>query len=414
VNVPSAFQLFVEDRDWFRAHDIVQVRPSGFTSPGLTAWRAVTLANVNPTQAIERFDQAADAFLADREPENLEELMERGGQWSGANQQLWAKFFRARARVAEAIRTPAKATELLGQVIDSLQGTESGWRSTEVSRFRVLIEVLFHMASDPFSFHFDEARREYMREMRRSETPVEDRLALDFISDAECAFQGFATDPLNAITHNRIGTALQALAKIRSIGPGLTEAVSRPIGRQLLGAAMGPVRTWMHRALESIKDEAKLRAVLLRLLQSGKPRYAQVRHGPIEHGKDVSVLLDIDGASVLRHYQVKCGDLDTRKWRDSKNELEDIFLVPMSSLHLPVTPDRVEAVLLTNGHANSYVEPSIEGWIKEQQADHGRKIEFKHLDAFVDWIIEHNLVNELQVALREQGIEMMQPFANRD
>jgi hypothetical protein len=170
----------------------------------------------------------------------------------------------------------------------------------------------------------------------------------------------------------------------------------------------------MHRALESIKDEAKLRAVLLRLLQSGKPRYAQVRHGPIEHGKDVSVLLDIDGASVLRHYQVKCGDLDTRKWRDSKNELEDIFLVPMSSLHLPVTPDRVEAVLLTNGHANSYVEPSIEGWIKEQQADHGRKIEFKHLDAFVDWIIEHNLVNELQVALREQGIEMMQPFANRD
>jgi hypothetical protein len=86
----------------------------------------------------------------------------------------------------------------------------------------------------------------------------------------------------------------------------------------------------------------------------------------------------------------------------------------MSSLPLPPdTPDRVEAVLVTNGHANPYVEPLMEGWIK-QQADHGRKIEFMHLDAFVDWIMDHDLVNELRVALREQGIEMIQPFADRD
>jgi hypothetical protein len=412
LNVLSAFQLFVEDRDWFRAHDIVKARPNGFTSPALTGWRAVTLANVNPTEAVERFDEAADAFAADSEPKDFEELMQRGGQWSGANQQLWAKFFRARARIAEAIRAPAKAIELLGQAINGLQGTESGWHSSEVSRFHVLIKVLSHMASDPFSFNFDEARREYVREMRLSETPVEDRLALDFISDAECTFRGFATDPLSGITRIRIGTALEALAKIRSIGPHLTEAVRQPISRQIYGAMMGPVPTWMHRALESIKDEAKLRAVLLRLLQSGKPRYAQVRHGPLEDGKDVSVLLDIEGASVLRHYQVKCGDLNKKKWRDSKNELEEIFLVPMNSPQLSVTPDRVEAVLLTNGHANQHAEPAMKGWIK-QQADHGRKIEFMHLDAFVDWIMEHNLVNELRVALRDQGIEMIQPFADR-
>jgi hypothetical protein len=178
----------------------------------------------------------------------------------------------------------------------------------------VLIKVLLHVASDPFSFSFDEARQEYMREMRISEETAEDRLALTFISDAEFAFQGFATNPLSAITHNRIGTALEALAKIRSIGPGLAEAMREPIGKQLLAATMGPVHTWMHRALESIRDEAKLRAVLLRLLQSGKPRYAQVRHGSLEYGKDVSVLLDIESASVLRHYQMKCGDLDMKKW----------------------------------------------------------------------------------------------------
>jgi hypothetical protein len=298
--------------------------------------------------------------------------------------------------------------------MDSLKGTETGWHSTEASRFHVLIKVLSHMASDPFSFNFDKARREYIFEMRLSETHMEDRLALSFISDAERTFQGFATAPLSGITRSRIGTALEALAEIRSIGPDLVDAVSPDIGRQLLGATMGPLSTWMYRALESIKDEAKLRAVLLRLLQSGKPRYAQVRHGPLEYGKDISVLIDIDGFIVLRHYQLKCGEIDNKKWRDSKEEVEETFRIPMSSLQLPDTPDRIEAVLLTNGHANTYVEPKIEGWIEEQRTAHGRKIEFMHLDAFVKWISEHDLKNELRMALREQGIEMIQPFADRD
>jgi hypothetical protein len=107
LNVPSAFQLFVEDRDWFRAHDIVKARPNGFTTPGLTGWRAVTLANVTPTEAVERFNDAADAFAADRYPDD-DDLTRRGGHWSGANQQLWAKFCRARARVEEAMRAPGK------------------------------------------------------------------------------------------------------------------------------------------------------------------------------------------------------------------------------------------------------------------------------------------------------------------
>jgi hypothetical protein len=60
-----------------------------------------------------------------------------------------------------------------------------------------------------------------------------------------------------------------------------------------------------------------------------------------------------------------------------------IFLVPMSSLQLPPdTPDRVEGVLVTNGHANAYVEPLIEGWIKTEETDHRREIEFMHLACF--------------------------------
>jgi hypothetical protein len=405
LNVPSALQLFVVDRDWLRANEIVSARPNAFTTPGLAGWRAVTLASVNPMEAVERFDEAADAFSADSLPDH-DDLMRRGGHWSGINQQLWAKFFRARARIAEAVRSPARVKELLAQATDCFAGTESGWHSHDASRFHVLIKVLSNMVSDPASFSFDQARREYMFEMRISEETEEDRLALTFISDAEGAFRGFATDPLSELTRNRLGTALEALARIRSIGPGLTEAARPEIGKQVHGAMMGPVHTWMHRALESIRDEAQLRAALLRLLQSGRPRYAQIRHGPIEYGKDIAVLLDIDGSAVLRHYQVKCGDINMKKWRESKDELEEIFLVPMNSLQLPVTPDRIEAVLLTNGHANQHVEPVIDGWINTQWSDHQRKIEFMHIDAFVDWIAEHNLVNELRTALRERCIKI--------
>jgi hypothetical protein len=125
LNIPSAFHLFVYGRDWSGAHEIVKARKDAFTTPGLMGWRAVTLANVTPAEAMTHFDKAADAFSADTQPDS-EELTRRGGYWSGANQQLWAKYFRARARLIESIRHPARVRELLGQAVDALVGTEAG------------------------------------------------------------------------------------------------------------------------------------------------------------------------------------------------------------------------------------------------------------------------------------------------
>jgi hypothetical protein len=109
--------------------------------------------------------------------------------------------------------------------------------------------------------------------------------------------------------------------------------------------------------------------------------------------------------AVLRHYQVKCGDIGKIKWRESKNEMEEMFQVPLTSFQLPVVPQQIEGVLITNGHANPYVEPVIDGWLQEQRDTHRRVVEFMHLDALVDWITKDRLVNELRAALREQGID---------
>ena len=101
---------------------------------------------------------------------------------------------------------------------------------------------------------------------------------------------------------------------------------------------------------------------------------------------------------------MKCGDIGKAKWRESKDEMEEMFQVPLTSFQLPTAPQRTEGVLVTNGHANPYVEPTIAGWLEEQRATHGRSVEFMHLDKLVDWISKNQLVNELRIALREYGV----------
>ncbi|MBI3864904.1 MAG: hypothetical protein HY290_23760 [Planctomycetia bacterium] len=407
LNIPSAFHLFIGDGDWRGAHEVVKLRESAFRAPGLKGWRAVTLAHLEPENAVFRFDEASDAFATDSQPATTEEYIERGGSWSGINQQLWAKYFRARARVVESIRSPENVKQLLASAAESLVETDSGWHNGEVSQFRVLINVLAKLVSDPKSFSDENARREYQFEIRlSSEETEEDRLALTFISEAAAAFHGFETDPASELTRNHLGLALDALTRIPNIGPDVTDAVRPEIGKRALAAVFGPTRTWMHRALESIADEAILRKVLLRLLQAGLPLFAQVRHGPIEYGKDIVSLIQLDGAIVLRQYQAKCGDIDKKKWRESKDELEETFLVPLSTFQLPVAPDRIESILVTNGHANPYVEPVMDGWFRDQREKHGRRVEFMHLDALVDWVVEHRLVNELRAAFQEQQINI--------
>jgi hypothetical protein len=371
----------------------------------LKGWRAVTLANLNPSDAIARFDEAADAFAADQEP-SLEELAKRGG-WSSRNRDLWAKYFRARARVVEVIQAPAKVKEFLAAAAEALD-TEEGWHSGEVSRFHVLIKVLTKLVSEPHLFNAENASREYQQEISMSRETEDDRLALTFIHEAASAFHGFKTDPVSEITQNHLGRALESLAKIPNIGPEVTNAVRLPIGKKALATLLGPVRTWMHRGLAAITDETSFRRVLLRLLQAELPLYAQLRHGPIEYGKDISVLLENEGLVILRHYQVKCGDINSKKWRESKDELEEILLVPLSDFQLPASPQRLEAILVTNGHANPFVEPAMQGWFKEQREQRGRQVTFMHLDELVDWIVEHRLVNELRLALDEQGIDVQE------
>lgn len=217
-NIPSAFHLFTADRDWRGAYQIVEKRSGAFVSPGLRGWLAVTLAHVRPAEAVTWFDEAADAFGLDALG-SWEELKARGGSWSGFNQQVWAKYFRARARVAESIRNPERVKNLLATAANELSGMEWGCHSSSVSRFHVIIKVLSTLVSDPSSFSGEDARWEYEREIGMFGKTDEDRLALTFISEAAEAFREFTSDPASALTRNRLGIAFDALGTFRRLVP---------------------------------------------------------------------------------------------------------------------------------------------------------------------------------------------------
>jgi hypothetical protein len=66
--------------------------------------------------------------------------------------------------------------------------------------------------------------------------------------------------------------------------------------------------------------------------------------------------------------------------------------------------DAREGILVFNGHANTNVEPVMQGWLDDQTKS-GRQFRFMHLDDLVNWIVDNALVTELRTVLTELGIE---------
>ena len=406
LNLPSAFQIFVQLGDYEGANDVITECPEGFATPGLRGWKAAVQGLMTPSEAPEKFAEAADAFAGDRLPVD-ENLRKTRGSWSSINVDLWAKYFRSRSTLALAIRNPERVRELIREAADALQGTEWGWHDPRVSKFGILVQCLAHLIGEEPGLTPEDAQKKFLSEVRLSGDEEHDPAAMRFFALASESFDGFRADPAKEITTGKLSRALDALAQIPLIGPELTEIVTPVMGERAYEEVLGQNRTWIYRTLESIGAEVVLQKLLLRLLEAQLPLYAQILHGPLEYGKDVVVLLEEDGQRVLRMYQLKCGNISQPVWRNASSELEEMFLVPLSDLQVPEPVDVRKGILLTNGHANSNVTPVMDGWFKEQREVHKRDIEFMHLDSFVQWIMKYRLINEFKAALNELGLEVI-------
>jgi hypothetical protein len=287
---------------------------------------------------------------------------------------------------------------------ESLEGTDSGFVHDQVWRFRVLVVALLQLIREGV-LDVDRTRKELLGAQRLFGLSSDDPIIEQFVDSAARAFDAFRDDPVQALTGGELYIALEILTRIPLLVSEVAAAISPAIGGKAYAELLGPHRTWIHRTLEAIGDEAQLRKIILRLVQAQLPRYAQIRHGPLEHGKDVVAVIDMGGRRMLRMWQAKIHDMTVPKWRESRNELEEMYLVPLPSLHFEGEVDEREGILVCNGHANPNVELVMAGWFAEQERDHHRRFRFMHLDDLVNWIIDDRLENEFRAVLDELGIK---------
>jgi hypothetical protein len=404
MNISSAFTLFRRAGDYQAAHAVIEMCPEAFTSHGLRGWKAAIAGLLNPDEAVERFTEASATFAEDVQDE---ETLQWTGHWSSINIDLWAKYFAARAAVARIVREPARAIELVRQASAAMEGTESGWSNPQARCLRILVASIIEIWDGEAVVGFAEAREALLRQGRRSGFNNDDRLAGQFLEEAAEAFALLRDDPPRAMTSGRLAAALKTLSRISLMGSEVVAAIEPRIGEAAYQHLLGPVRTWIHRTLESIRDERILQRVLLRLMQARLPLYAQVRQGAIEYGKDIVALVEVEGRVQLEMYQVKVGDINMPLWGDIMYQLEQMFLVELKDIQLPIVPDSREGILIFTGHFNEYVEPIADGWIKQQKDLLNRSFRTMHLDDIVTWIVKFRLGSELRRACAEYDIAIV-------
>ncbi len=403
VGVPGAFSRLLRGSDYKSAFQITETCPDEFKSVSLAGWVPALQGLLHLRDPAGAFDDAARLFAADTAPQDAAEIQKRGG-WSGANVLLWAKYFKAMSLLEQVKSDMGRAPELVAAASAALTGTESGLVDSQVSRLRVTIRAIAGVLGVTPSSSPAEARRELALQARIFGQEEGDDLGMQFFSVAEATLDRFQRDPARALADGDLQLMLTALERLPVVGPELTNAIRPAVGEAALRALHGPVRTWLHRTLEAIHDEGQLRRVLLRLIQASVPAYAQIRHGPIEYGKDIAVVVEKDSKRILRLYQAKVGDITVPVWRNATHELEEMFLVPLASVQVEEPVAEREGILVCNGHANVYVEPIIGPWIEEQARAYGRRFTFMHLDDLVNWIVKDRLVNEFRAVATELGL----------
>jgi hypothetical protein len=326
--LPPAFSLFISGGDYRGAAAVIERCPQAFTTPELRGWKAAVRGFLNPEEAPERFREAAAAFAEDTRP-SREDLIRRDGPWSSFNVEVQSSYFLAKAALAMAAREPERLKEHLLEAAAYCEAIDSFWFDGGIIRFRILTQTLAGLISDESALTAEQAREQFLTAVMISGEDPDDVMTHFFLELSADAIEGFKTDPAQELASGRLGLALEALSRIPIVDSRVVALAAPAIRNRALEEILGPHRTWIHRTLEGIKDENRhLQKIVLRLAQSSLPLYAQIRQGPLEYGKDVVALVERDERLVLRMYQVKCGGINMSKWREARNELEEMFLAP--------------------------------------------------------------------------------------
>jgi hypothetical protein len=398
LEIESAFRVAIDAGDYLGAFELAAAAPTAFTRPGLLGWKSAVEGLADSTKAAECFARAADEFARDVHDPDSDE------PWSSINVDLWAKYFRAREAVALIGAKPESLPDQARLALAALEGTESGWVNPQVTCFRVLLLAVSRVLADRQVPSLEDLRAELDLAGRIGGGDIS-ALVVEFLDLLQEGLQEVLEAPDRAFVIGTLPRAIEVLRRVPLFEEVVRLHVRDALGERALSLVLDQQRTWIHRTLESVTDEAALQHIVLRLLQAGHPHYAQIRHGPLEYGKDVVALIEVGDGPVLDMYQAKVGDISLPQWRKVKPQLEEMFEVDVEPLQLPVEPTRRNGILIFNGHVLPTAEPAVAGW-QEDQRDRGREVAFMHLDAIVEWIVMGRLIGEFRSAANEVGVSI--------
>ena len=217
MEIPSAFTIYVHNKDWSSAARIcADQRSEAFASPGLRGWREVAIGHTRLPELAHHLLVAAAHFESDVAPPTHAELMERGGAWSSVNCQLWARYFRSRAHLLEALGQPERSRQLVRDAASAWGEGPVQFASPDAMRLAAVVRALSSFLNSPDDPAVDDhaverAIESYRLAMLATGERDEDLHALGFLTTAADAFRGFATNPDMEATSGRLSRLLGCL-----------------------------------------------------------------------------------------------------------------------------------------------------------------------------------------------------------
>lgn len=399
--VAGAFHTLIAAEDYEGALRIATTHADLFTTPTLKGWRHAAAGMVSPGAARTEFTAAADIFAADTHDAPRPE----GRGWSGANSQLWAPYFRARALLVEMADRPEHAIELLKQAADTLEPTRSGFFSVEVQRLRVLVGALADLLTDG-DCSMESVEKDLSLGAAISGSDPEDGIIWHFLQLVRAGLAGYRDAPEKAVFAAHLATAAVLLNQLPLLAGGPASTLQRQIGIKAVQQVAPAPRTWIQRTLEGVEDERKLHRLLLELFREQFPLFSHILHGPVEYGKDLVVVRREGERAVLRMYQAKVGSVTLKSWPGIAAQLEMMFQVPFTPAGLAGPIDERIGVLVITGHVDPHANPVVGGWIEQQRRAHGRTYEVLDIDGLASMVVERRSYRLFRRACEQNGIVM--------
>lgn len=396
LGMDSGFQSLLSLGDYDGAVRISQAHEEAFNTPGLRGWSLASSALLTGDSG--EFANASAQF--DLDSYDRDGRKKESG-WSGINQQLWAPYFMSRSHMAAPCATPKEAIENL-RTANSSDLKPRLWDVPQVNRYFQIIGAVCGLA-DRDADAMAAAVQSYQASLRVNLPSTFDSHVMDFLGHIQ-TLSGVAVGedwikPLSQL--------LRLLDRLPIFTTGEKSNIKFALNVAVPSVLLGLEQGWEYRALTSITDERQLHRILLAIFRAEArvPLFSQIRHGPIEYGKDIVVCREDGGRRVLWMYSVKVGNVRKAAWNAVvRPQLEEIFQVSLDSPELPDRIDEQVGVLVWNDHIHPHADPLVKGWLKEQHDTFGRRYELMHIDSLVNYVTENRLGPALRKALRDEGL----------